>query len=75
MINPAALFKAKQALSRFTANHPRFVSFIQVTLQEGIPEGSVIEITVTKPGGEPVTTNMKVQPSDIELFKELKELA
>ena len=75
MINPTAIFKVKQALDRFSANHPKFVSFFHATLQGGITEGTIIEITVTKPGEEAITTNMKVQPSDIELFKELKNIS
>lgn len=34
-----------------------------------------MEITVTRPGEEPVTANIKVQQSDLELLAELKELA
>lgn len=75
MINPASLLKAKNAFNKFHENHPKFVSFFQATLQGGVTEGTIIEITVTKPGGNPVTTNMRVQQSDIELFKELKDLA
>lgn len=74
MINPASLMKAKRALDQFSSNHPKFVSFFRATLQSGVPEETIIEITVTKPGENPVTTNMKVQPSDIELFRELKNI-
>lgn len=31
-------------------------------------------MTITKPGENPVTANMKVQPSDIELVNELKNI-
>ena len=41
----------------------------------GITEGTIIEITVTKPGEEPITTNMKVQQSDLELLQELQDIA
>lgn len=75
MFNPASLMKAKRALDQFTSNHPKFVAFFRAILQGGVPEGTIIEITVTKPGQEPITTNMKVQPSDIELFQELKNLS
>ncbi len=40
----------------------------------GIPEGSVVEISVTKPGMEKVTTNIRVQQSDLELINILKDL-
>jgi hypothetical protein len=44
-------------------------------LRQGVEEGSVIEITVTSPDGVPVTGNMRVQQSDLELIRQLKELA
>ena len=34
-----------------------------------------IEITVTKPGQEPITSNMKVTQEDLEMMESLKELA
>ena len=56
------------------ANHPKFVSFLQYAFGSGIPADSVIEITVTKPGQELVTSNIKVQQSDLELLESLKDL-
>ena len=49
------------------------VSFIKDMAARGIKEGAVIEITVTEPGEEPVTTNMKVLQSDLELIQSLKD--
>ena len=39
-----------------------------------ITEGTIIEITITRPGEEPVSTNLKVQKSDLDLVEELKNL-
>ncbi len=39
-----------------------------------VEEGTVFEITVTKPGEEPITTNFKVLQSDLELMESLKDL-
>jgi len=47
---------------------------LQYAFGSGIPADSVIEITVTKPGQEPVTSNIKVQQSDLELLESLKDL-
>ena len=47
-----------ESKNTFTANHPKFVSFLQYAFGSGIPADSVIEITVTKPGQEPVTSNI-----------------
>ena len=40
----------------------------------GLPEGTVLELTVTKPGEEPVTTNMRITAEDLELIQELSEI-
>lgn len=55
-MNPASIMKMMKAKNTFTANHPKFVSFLQYAFGSGIPADSVIEITVTKPGQEPVTS-------------------
>lgn len=76
-MNPAALMKLMKAKNDFTANHPKVAAFINAVFQggNGIPEGTVIEITVTKPGEESISTNMRVLHSDLELLEELKNLA
>ena len=72
MINPAAAMKVMKAKNQFVSNHPKFAAFFRNVLTGGVQEGTVIEITVTRPGEE--TTNMRVQQSDIELFQNLKDL-
>ena len=75
MINPASIMKIMNAKNKFTANHPKFAAFLNAVFSTGITEGTIIEITVTKPGEEPITTNMKVQQSDLELLRELQDIA
>lgn len=75
MVNPAAIMKLMGAKNQFEETHPKFAAFFQSVLTQGIEEGSVIEITVTKPDGTPTTANMRVQSSDIELVQGLKDLA
>lgn len=75
MINPAALMKIMNAKNKFTENHPKFVAFLNAVFANGVEAGTVIEMTVTKPGEAPLTTNIKVQQSDLELLAQLKELA
>ena len=60
MMNPASLMKIMNARNKFVENHPKFAAFLNAVFSAGITEGTVIEITVTKPGEEPITTNMKV---------------
>ena len=75
MMNPSTIMKIMNAKNKFTENHPKFVAFLSAVFSGGIVEGTIIEITVTKPGQEPITTNMKVKQSDLDLMQELQELA
>jgi hypothetical protein len=67
--------KLMGAKNQFEQTHPKFAAFFGTMLRQGVEEGSVIEITVTSPDGVPVTGNMRVQQSDLELIRQLKELA
>lgn len=75
MLNMGSIMKIMKAKNKFTENHPKFVQYLTYVFGSGIPEDTVVEITVTKPGEEPVTTNIKILQSDLELFEELKDLA
>ena len=70
-MNPMDLMKIMSAKNRFNANHPKFGAFVKAAFGGGIQEGTILELTVTKPDGEKMTTNLKVQPSDLELLNEL----
>lgn len=74
MMNPASMMKVMGALKKFQSNHPKFFAFLNAAFGNGVEEGTIIEMTVTKPGCEPITTNIKVQQSDIELFNEIKSM-
>lgn len=74
MMNPQAMMQFVSAINTFKNNHPKFASFIELVIKGGIPEGSVIEITVTRPGEDPITANMKVLQSDLELMQALKDM-
>ena len=74
MINPASIMKIMNAKNKFTANHPKFAAFLNAVFSTGITEGTIIEITVTKPGEEPITTNMMVLDWVLELFLLLQDI-
>lgn len=74
-MNPTDAFKVVGALNKFQGNHPKFAAFLKAMFGTTIEEGTIIEITVTKPGEEPITGNMKVLASDLELVEELKNMA
>jgi hypothetical protein len=75
MINPMSMMKMMQAKNKFTENHPKFVQFLSAAFSGGIEEGTIIEISVEKPGQNRITSNIKVKQSDLELLAELKNLA
>lgn len=75
MMNPATLMKIMNAKNKFSANHPKFVAFLNAVFSRPVEEGTIIEITVTRPGEEPLTTNLKVMQSDLELLNELQDIA
>ena len=69
-----AMMKLMAAKREFEKNHPKFFSFVKAAFGNGVEVDSVIEITVTKPGGETLTTNIKVCQSDLDLLDTLKAL-
>lgn len=73
-MNPASIVKLMSAKNRFSNNHPKFEAFLKSVFSRKLEEGTVIEITVTRPGESPVTSNLRVLESDLELLEELKEL-
>lgn len=74
MVNPGSLMKLMNAKKQFTNTHPKFEAYLKAVTTGGIPEGTIIEVKVTKPGQAPMTSNIKVQQSDLELFESLKDL-
>jgi len=74
MMNPQTLMQLMAGINTFKNNHPKFAAFLGLLVQGGVPEGTVIEMTVTRPGEDPITANLKVLDSDIELIKSFKDM-
>ena len=74
MINPSSAMKFMNSKNKFSENHPKFVAFLRNVFGSGVPEGTIIEVTVTKPGEKPVTSNIKVKQSDLDMLQSLREL-
>ena len=74
MPNPMDIMKIAGDWSRFSNEHPKFVNFMNVVMARGIDEGDVIEITVAKKDEEPITANMRVTQTDLEIINDLKNL-
>jgi uncharacterized protein YlxW (UPF0749 family) len=73
-MNPNAIKQFMDARNQFAQNHPKFAAFMQTVAGTPFVEGTVIEITVTRPGEEPLTTNMRVTESDLALLNGLQEM-
>lgn len=73
-MNPMALMKVMQMKNQFTAEHPKFEAFLRMVFSRRLEEGTVLEVTITRPGEAPITSNIRVTQSDIEMFEELKNL-
>ena len=71
-INPMKLLEIRNLWSAFTRRHPKFPQFLTAVQQAGIPEGTVIEITITPPDGKTFTSNLKVTAEDIDAVKSLQ---
>lgn len=69
------MMKIKGAWDKFQKNHPKFVPFLNAVSQNGVTEGTIMELTVTTPDGKSLSTNIKVQSSDLELLEQIKSMA
>jgi len=63
-MNPSAILKLMSAKASFTKNHPKFSAFC-----------TIIEISLQRPGEEPMMANIKVQQEDLDLLESLKGLS
>ena len=67
--NVSQLLKLRALRNRFEKNHPKFFPFMKAAKTRALEEGSLIEISVTPPDGEMISTYLKVQASDLELLQ------
>lgn len=72
--NIGDLMKMKSAWDKFTRSHPRFPQFLYAVKQKGVPEGTILGVTVEYPNGEKIATNIKVTAEDLDLFDSLSKL-
>jgi len=74
MVNPAMIFKVKSMWDEFTNNHPKLPRFFQAAASQPLEEGTVIELTIQRPNGDALTSNVRLTASDLALIDQLKEL-
>ena len=73
-MNPMEMMKIAQAWQTFSANHPKFLPFVNAVSQGTLVEGSVIEIAVITPEGKKLESNLKLTQSDLEFIALLKSM-
>ena len=69
-MNPFTILKYK---SQLEGNHPRAAEFVKKVIMSGLPEGTIVEVSVTKPGEETKTSNIRVTREDLDLFDEVRK--
>lgn len=72
-MNPLDMMKFKGMFEKFVTRHPMLPKFF-ARIHPEVKEGSVIELTVTPPDGEPLKANIKVQAEDMELLQMIKNM-
>lgn len=72
-VNPKTIMKLMGARNDLYARHPKLHGFLEAAQGE-IREGAVIDLAVTAPDGHVIKTNLKIQPEDMELLEQLKEM-
>ena len=68
------ILKFKGMWDEFTRRHPKFPLFLNAVTQNGITEGTILEIQVKQPNGTELTSNLKITKEDMELFQKLREM-
>ena len=71
-MNPFAMLGI---VKRLETAHPKAALFVRNELMCGLPEGTIIEMTVTKPGSDPKTANIKLTQEDLEALNELRNIS
>ncbi len=72
-MNPADTLKMVAAIKKLADNHPKVVAFLRNEVAVGLPEGSILELKVTKPGDREKIANMRITADDLEAIATIKE--
>lgn len=74
MVNPAMIFKIKGMWDEFTRNHPKLPLFLQAVSSQPMEEGTIIELTIKRPNGDALASNVKLTASDVAMIAQMKEM-
>ena len=70
-MNPIEMMQFARALETFKKNHPKVANFLAMEFSKGLPEGSILELKITRPGEEEKISNMRVLPDDASFIKKI----
>lgn len=71
-MNPMMMLQFQEAWNLFKNRHPKFPLFLKAVSNDGLHEGSVIEVTVTAPDGKTYSSNLKLTKEDLEFIKQFR---
>ena len=74
MMNPMTIMKMFNERHQFIKNHPEVYPFLKEMFGSEMNEGTIIKISVEKPGEEEKSVSMKVQESEKALFRAVQEM-
>ena len=63
-MNPMELMQFSRDLDDFQANHPKVAKFLQIEFGKGLPEGTILELKIQRPGEEEKVGNLRVLAED-----------
>lgn len=73
-MNPGDMFAMAGMMKQFQADHPKALAFYQNEILSGLPEGTIVEVSIQKPGCEKATSNIRITANDIANFEKLKNM-
>ena len=73
-MNLSNLMQFQKLWRDFTSRHPKFPLFLNAVSQNGITEGTIIEIQIKQPDGKEYASNLKIAKEDMELFQAMNSM-
>lgn len=72
-MNPMEMMQFAKDIESFKQNHPKVAKFLAIEFSKGLPEGSILELKIIRPGEEERISNMRVLPEDRSLANRFKK--
>ena len=63
-MNPMEMMQFAKDIESFKQNHPKVAKFLAIEFSKGLPEGSILELKIMRPGEEEKVGNLRVLAED-----------